>query len=147
MNAATRPSPRSRPDRAVLPGVLLGLLLALFAGDCRAADPDTVIVPSRSPGGANAAAVGTGGFNSLTLLAAAGLAAAGGWSVWRHRRRPAGEGGRPALAVEETRPLGNRQYLVVASYAGRKFLLGVCPGRIEMLSPLAPEAPRQSTDE
>jgi flagellar protein FliO/FliZ len=41
-----------------------------------------------------------------------------------------------ALAVDETRSLGNRQYLVVASYEGKKFLLGVCPGRIEMLSAL-----------
>ena len=40
------------------------------------------------------------------------------------------------LAIAETRSLGNRQYLVVAAYDGRKFLLGVCPGRIEMLAPL-----------
>jgi flagellar protein FliO/FliZ len=36
----------------------------------------------------------------------------------------------------ESRPLGSRQYLVVADYDGRKFLLGVCPGSIEMLTPL-----------
>ena len=41
-----------------------------------------------------------------------------------------------SLAVEETRSLGNRQYLVVASYEGKKFLLGVCPGRINLLSAL-----------
>jgi flagellar protein FliO/FliZ len=32
--------------------------------------------------------------------------------------------------------LGNRQFLVVAEYEGRKMLLGVCPGRIELLSEL-----------
>jgi flagellar protein FliO/FliZ len=40
------------------------------------------------------------------------------------------------LAVEETRSLGNRQYLVVASYQDKKFLIGVCPGRIDLLSAL-----------
>lgn len=40
------------------------------------------------------------------------------------------------LNVAETRMLGNRQFLVVAEYEGRKMLLGVCPGRIELLSDL-----------
>ncbi len=40
------------------------------------------------------------------------------------------------LNVEETRALGHRQYLVVAEYEGRRFLLGVCPGSIEYLSGL-----------
>ena len=56
--------------------------------------------------------------------------------LWRSRGvKMAGRDGH-ALAVNETRPLGNRQYLVVASYEGKKFLLGVCPGRIELLSAL-----------
>ncbi len=37
------------------------------------------------------------------------------------------------LDISETRMLGNRQYLVVAEYEGRKMLIGVCPGRIEYL--------------
>ena len=40
------------------------------------------------------------------------------------------------LNVAETRMLGNRQFLVMAEYEGRKMLLGVCPGRIELLSDL-----------
>lgn len=40
------------------------------------------------------------------------------------------------LNVAETRMLGNRQFLVVAEYEGRKMLLGVCPGRIELISDL-----------
>ena len=40
------------------------------------------------------------------------------------------------LTVSETRMLGNRQFLVVAEYEGRRMLLGVCPGRIELLSEL-----------
>ena len=38
--------------------------------------------------------------------------------------------------MAETRPLGNRQYLVVAAYDEKRYLLGVCPGRIELLAPL-----------
>ena len=64
------------------------------------------------------------------------LAGAGGWIVWRKCRGvPVGRDLR-SLAIDETRSLGNRQYLVVASYEGKKFLIGVCPGRIDMLSPL-----------
>ncbi len=143
MNAGPASTPRSG---RVFGAVGLMLLLAACAGEVRAADPDTIIFPTRPSGGlaAPAAAV-AGGFNSLTLVVAAVLAGVGGWSVWRHRRRPGGAPGRPALAVEETRPLGNRQYLVVANYEGRRFLLGVCPGRIEMLAPLpADPAPRPS---
>ncbi|MGH7937977.1 MAG: FliO/MopB family protein [Bryobacteraceae bacterium] len=44
------------------------------------------------------------------------------------------------LNVAETRMLGNRQFLVVAEYEGRKMLLGVCPGRIELISDLGGKA-------
>ncbi|HEX4666423.1 MAG TPA: flagellar biosynthetic protein FliO [Chthoniobacterales bacterium] len=44
------------------------------------------------------------------------------------------------LSVAETRMLGNRQFLVVAEYEGRRMLLGVCPGRIELLSELGAQA-------
>ena len=44
------------------------------------------------------------------------------------------------LQIEESRSLGHRQYLVVASYEGRRFLLGVCPGSIEYLSGLDSDA-------
>jgi len=45
------------------------------------------------------------------------------------------------LHIEESRSLGHRQYLVVASYEGRRFLLGVCPGSIEYLSGLDSDVP------
>jgi flagellar protein FliO/FliZ len=73
----------------------------------------------------------------LMLVLAFGAAAAGGWLLWRQRRQGQGlAGAARKLAVTETRSLGSRQYLVVADYDGRKFLLGVCPGRIELLAPL-----------
>ena len=37
------------------------------------------------------------------------------------------------LSIEETRPLGNKQFLAVAAYGERKLLLAVCPGRIDLL--------------
>ena len=49
--------------------------------------------------------------------------------------QPKSKGARK-LNVSETRILGNRQFLVVAEYEGRKMLLGVCPGRIELISDL-----------
>lgn len=111
------------------------VLAALLAGRAAAADDNTVIVPGASRAEAPARGAASS-LNSVTLLLGLALAAAGGWMVLRHRRgTPVGRTQR-ALAVDETRSLGNRQYLVVASYEGRKFLIGVCPGRIDLLAPL-----------
>ncbi len=77
------------------------------------------------------------GSRSLILLVALALAAGGIWLVVQRRKAgPAAGRGLRKLQIEETRSLGNRQYLVVADYDGKKFLLGVTPGRIEMLTPL-----------
>ncbi|MBI3887296.1 MAG: flagellar biosynthetic protein FliO [Opitutae bacterium] len=73
------------------------------------------------------------------VLAAAFLLALGGAWLWVKRRHPAGwQPGRTAakLAIAETRSLGNRQFLVVASYEDKKFLLGVCPGQVTLLTTL-----------
>ncbi len=40
------------------------------------------------------------------------------------------------LQIEESKAVGQRQYLLVVGYDGRKMLLGVCPGRIDYLCPL-----------
>lgn len=77
-----------------------------------------------------------GAANTITLFVAALFAAVGGWLYWRNRKAPGLGRDSRLLTIEETRGLGNRQYLVVASYDGKKFLLGVCPGRIDMLAPL-----------
>ena len=129
--------------RTFLLRLALGLALpacALAAPGDNPAKPAEVIYP-RSPAGEPAAAAAVapgGGMNVGLLVFAAAAAAAGGWLLWRQRRSPSGLTGREArkLAVTESRSLGNRQYLVVADYNGRKFLLGVCPGRIDLLSPL-----------
>jgi len=40
------------------------------------------------------------------------------------------------LQVLETRPLGNKQYLLVVGYDDTRMLLGVTPGKIDYLCPL-----------
>lgn len=115
------------------PKLLLAALLC--AAPARAADEATVFVPKSSRAEAPVQTEGPT-LSSLSLLLGVALAGVGGWLVWRNRRQPAAGRDQRALAVDETRSLGNRQYLVVASYAGRKFLIGVCPGRIDMLAPL-----------
>jgi flagellar protein FliO/FliZ len=115
----------------------LFVALALTAS-VSAADDNKVIYPGGSQPDARTVIPG-GNLNSVTLIVGVALAAVGGWLVWRNRRGvPLGRD-LHALAINETRSLGNRQYLVVASYEGRKFLLGVCPGSINMLTNL-PEA-------
>jgi flagellar protein FliO/FliZ len=114
----------------------MALLGVLWSACAFAAGENEIIVPGASRAQAPAKSSIATSFNSLSLILGAALAGAGGWMVWRNRRGvPAGRDLR-ALAVDETRSLGNRQYLVVASYEGKKFLLGVCPGRIDMLAPL-----------
>jgi flagellar protein FliO/FliZ len=77
------------------------------------------------------------------LVVAIILAGAGAW-VMLQRRKGAPILNREArkLQIEETRPLGNRQYLVVASYEDRKFLLGVTAGQIQLLSDLNKTEPK-----
>lgn len=108
----------------------LSLVTASFA-----ADDETIIVPGASRAESATKSGGTS-LNTVSLLIGVVLAGVGGWMVWRNRRGVPVARDLRSLAIDETRSLGNRQYLVVASYEGKKFLIGVCPGRIDMLSPL-----------
>jgi flagellar protein FliO/FliZ len=115
--------------------ICLSVLAFGLGASARAADDNTIIVPGASraegPGKSGGASL-----NSLSLLLGVALAGVGGWMVWRNRRGVPVARDMRALAIDETRSLGNKQYLVVASYEGKKFLIGVCPGRIDMLSSL-----------
>lgn len=113
--------------------ILLGLFVLPLAAQEEKSD---VIYPRGSAPADAAVPAGAGRTNTLMLLGTAAVAAAGGWWLWQKRRTAAGNGQASRLAIVESRPLGSRQYLVVADYDGRKFLLGVCPGSIEMLTPL-----------
>jgi flagellar protein FliO/FliZ len=126
--------------RPLLLLLVLGAYLPAMRAEEKVRSPE-IIYPRPTPvdnGGAPGRPAS--GTNPTLPLLALGAAAAGGWLLWRQRRTPHGLTGREArkLAVTESRPLGNRQYLVVADYEGRKFLLGVCPGRIDLLSALEP---------
>jgi len=91
-----------------------------------AVDPSKPVVPNEHDSS-----------RSLILVVAFLLAAGGVWVLVKRRKAgPGGSRGGRKLQIDETRPLGNRQYLVVADYDGKKFLLGVTPGRIQMLTPL-----------
>jgi len=120
----------------------LGLALWLGSPIAGVAE-ETVLYPRSLAPAETPAPIRATGSNATLLLLALAAAVAGGWLLWRQRRSPQGLLNREArkLAVTETRSLGNRQYLVVADYDGRKFLLGVCPGRIDMLSPLDGSSP------
>lgn len=122
---------RRAPHRAAI------LVFGVAIVSARAADDNKIFYPGVSAGGsAPTSAAGGGVMNAVTLVLAVLLAAVGTWMIWRNRRGAVGTRDSRNLAVEETRSLGNRQYLVVASFEGRRFLLGVCPGRIDMLAPL-----------
>jgi flagellar protein FliO/FliZ len=123
--------------------------IGLLAGICLLAPlgvraEDKVIYPRSAPSVGTLADKPASGPSPVLLVASLVTAGAGGWLLWRQRRSPKGFSGGQArkLSVAESRSLGNRQYLVVADYDGRKFLIGVCPGRIDMLAPLGQDAER-----
>jgi flagellar protein FliO/FliZ len=131
-----------------LSGTRLAFLLFLsvpLAAQTTGAGPGNVVYPAApgvSPG--PFAKEGPGpAVSPLAALLVAGCAGAGIWLWWRGRRgAPAFTArGERRLVVSETRALGNRQYLVVAAYDDKRYLLGVCPGRIEMLAPLEAASP------
>jgi len=99
---------------------------------------ETMLYPAGSPAVPGAPRAAPGGSSATWVFTVLVIGAAAG--VWYWRRR----GGSPRrkhglIAIEDTRPLGNRQFLVVASCDGRRFLLGVAAGGIQMLSPLDPK--------
>lgn len=124
-----------------LSAVFVAGLLAVSAAV--AADENQVIFPGGSPKGTAPAPAAGGGMGLTTIVGVILLAGAGGWLLWRGRSAKFTIRDTQALTLSETRSLGNRQYLVVASYEDKKFLLSVCPGRIEMLAPLHDPAPAE----
>ena len=103
----------------------------------------TVIYPKASSdhSSSDIEAARHGGGSSMMLGGALLLAMGGGWLLLKRRGMLPARAIRAErkIVIEETRSLGNRQYLVVAGYEGRKFLLGVTTGQIQMLSRLDSE--------
>ena len=126
-----------RPLRRLLLVAALGGMLASLT---MAAEDERIVYPGKAAPAASPVETGKG-WGSFTLVAGLGLAAAGAWLIWRGRQGPMRTAEHRALTIAETRSLGNRQFLVVAAYENKKFLLGVCPGRIDLLAPLHDEKP------
>jgi flagellar protein FliO/FliZ len=102
----------------------------------------TVLYPTGESAGVVAPRPGSAGITSTGWVIAGVVLIGGGLWVWLQRRRLTGTGvTRKLINVEETRSLGNRQFLVVASCDGRRLLLGVSPGRIATLADLDDLAP------
>jgi flagellar protein FliO/FliZ len=117
------------------------LVTATLAAAAPSSD-DQVIVPGHTA--ETPAAPVSSASRSFGLVTVVGIIVclgAGGWLLWRGRGLSIGGRVARQLTVDETRSLGSRQYLVVASYQDKKFLLGVCPGRIDLLAPLHEPAP------
>lgn len=131
-----------RSSRAIAWGLLIFVpAFALAAADPASlapVAPDQVIVPNSKLSSQSPVSTSGTGTGALTMVGVVALAGTGGWLLWRTRAKGMNQFSRAPrnLAVEETRSLGNRQYLVVASYQDKKFLIGVCPGRIDLLSAL-----------
>ena len=126
---------------------LAGILLFLALGVCpiladsttAPQNADTVLYPKGT--GAAGPAQASSGMSPMTAFLVVVLAGTGCWLLWRNKKMAKVAGINGKLAITETRSLGSKQYLVVASYGSQKFLLGVCPGTINLLTPLN-EAPK-----
>jgi flagellar protein FliO/FliZ len=114
--------------------LLAGLALAFSASAARAAD-DHVLGPFGTQASPAPSAT-SGGVGASTLLGILLLAGAGGYLFLKGKKIQLPSRTVKKLVIDETKSLGSRQFLVVASYEGKKLLLGVCPGRIELLTPL-----------
>jgi len=133
---------------AVVIAFAMSTVFVGWAAESTGPAPDDVIFPRSNPtnAGSDATDVASlvpapslgGVLPTLGYLTAFALLGGGGWYLIKRGALP-----RPfsksdgKLRVLETRVLGNRQFLVVAEYGEAKMLLGVCPGRIDYLTPLA----------
>ena len=98
---------------------------------------ETVLYPAGGAPGDARPASNSASASASTTWVFVGLVGAAAGAAWYWRRRQTGPlGRRGTIQIEDTRPLGNRQFLVVASCDGRRFLLGVATGGIQMLSEL-----------
>jgi flagellar protein FliO/FliZ len=118
--------------------IFAGFILTALPLSAQVQKADPVIYPRGTAATDAPIAAGKPEANSSLYLAVALLLGAGGWWLWLKRKGGlrGGLAGAAHLTIAETKSLGSRQYLVVADYEGKKFLLGVCPGSIELLTSL-----------
>jgi len=98
--------------------------------DTEATDPS----PATTPAVADSTFVMFTGYGVVLAVLGVGVFFALKRGSWRKvMKRSEGR-----LQVRETRMLGNRQFLMVVEYEDSRLLVGVSPGRIELLTPLGP---------
>jgi flagellar biogenesis protein FliO len=84
------------------------------------------------------------GFLMLLALVAFGVTRLGkGWG----KDKLTGLKADGKIILSDCRPLGNRQFIIVAQYGMQKHLLGVSPGKIEHLTKLEETAQVESPDQ
>jgi flagellar protein FliO/FliZ len=111
--------------------LFIALLATALAS--RLAAASDILFPRGSAGASVDASPGIG---APSILLAVACAVAGAWLLWRGRRKAGAGASKGRLSVAETRSLGNRQYLVVAAYGEKRFLIGVCTGQMNLLAAL-----------
>ncbi len=68
-------------------------------------------------------------------------------SAWLARHKRAGSSAAHSLRVRAQLALGLREKLVIVQVDGRRLLLGLTPGRIQLLTELAAADEQEATDE
>jgi len=133
------PGPRNRFARRWLSLGLLGGLLAsasLWAAEAAPRAADTVISPQAN----GPVAARPGDAPSVAYFVFVALCLGGGAWLWVRAKGRGVKNTGSAIVIDETRPLGNRQYLVLTSCRGRSFLVGVSQGRIDVIAEVPPAA-------
>jgi len=118
------------------------LALCIFCCHCpsvngaEARGPDTIISPQPKESGSSR---DSGGNSQVYLLGVVTLIGIGAWLWVRSSRKGMVLNSKKAsITIDEVRPLGNKQHLVLVSCRGQSFLVGVSADRIVPISTLPP---------
>lgn len=120
-------------------GSLFSSSLLLGAAPAAPRSADTVIFPQPvEQSAARPAGTPSTGYIVFVVICLGG----GAWLWFRAKGKGRSlKNSGSEISIDETRPLGNRQYLVLTSCRGRSFLIGVSQGRIDVISEVPPSEP------
>ena len=120
-------------------GSLFSSSLLLGAAPAAPRSADTVIFPQPvEQSAARPAGTPSTGYIVFVVICLGG----GAWLWFRAKGKGRSlKNSGSEISIDETRPLGNRQYLVLTSCRGRSFLIGVSQGRIDVISEVPSSEP------